>query len=86
MATIQDSLDYYEDQYVAEASVHRDASASCYGRAKYVLVQPIVVPEFKLRHVERKIFLADLMERANYATLEDRPEPFAEKRRSMRPR
>ena len=49
-------------------------SASCYSRAEYVLVESVVVPEFKLRHVQRKILFADLMKRTHHATLEDRPE------------
>ena len=52
------------------------ASASCYGRAENVLVEPMVVPKLKFRHVERKILFADLMKRPDHATLEDRPESF----------
>lgn len=51
-------------------------SATCYRRAEYVTVFPVVVAEFKLRDIERKILFADLMERAHHATLEDRPEAF----------
>ena len=52
------------------------ASASCYGRAEDVLVHAVVIAELKFRHIERKIFLTDLMKRADHATLEDRPEAF----------
>lgn len=48
----------------------------CYGRAEDILVKPVIVAKFGLRHIERKIFLADLMKRSDHATLEDRPETF----------
>ena len=51
-------------------------SASCYGCAKYILVEPVVVPELKFRHIEGQIFLADLMKRPDHTTLEDRPKAF----------
>jgi len=35
---------------------------------------PIVVAELELRDVERHVFLADLVERADHTALEDRPE------------
>src|SRR5258708_36937120 len=41
-----------------------------------VFVLAVVVPELKLRDVQRQILLADLVERADDATLEDRPEAF----------
>ena len=52
------------------------ASASCYGRAEDVLVEPVVVPELKFRHVKGKIFLADFMKRPDHTALEDRPKAF----------
>lgn len=69
---------------VARSSLHISSehalpvarSASCYGRAKDVLVRPIVVPKLKLGHIEGQIFFADLMKRSHYTTLEDRPEAF----------
>jgi hypothetical protein len=39
-----------------------------------IIVEPIVVSELKLSDVQRQIFRGDFVERANYATLEDRPE------------
>ena len=45
-------------------------------RAEDVSVVPIVVSELELVDVERKIFLADFMERTDYSALDDRPEPF----------
>lgn len=44
--------------------------------AENIPIEPIVVSELKLSDVQRHIFCADLMERANNATLEDRPEAF----------
>src|SRR3954452_22827548 len=49
-------------------------SAPCYSRAENIRVMPIVVPELKLRNVERHVFGADLVEAADNAALEDRPE------------
>lgn len=57
----------------AEHALPAACSASCYGRAKDVLVEPVVIAKFKLGHVERKILFADLMKRPHHATLEDRP-------------
>ena len=41
-----------------------------------VRVVPIVIAELKLRDVQRQILVADLVERADDAALEDRPEAF----------
>jgi hypothetical protein len=51
-------------------------SAACYRHPEDVGAMPIVVAEFELRDVQRHIFLAHLVERANHAALEDRPEAF----------
>jgi len=37
--------------YVAETYASCDVSASCYGRAKDILVEPMVVPKLKFSHV-----------------------------------
>ena len=37
---------------------------------------PVVVAELELRHIERQIFTAHFMERADHATLQDGPEAF----------
>ena len=42
-------------------------------RTENVRIHPVVVPELELVHVEGEIFLADLVERADDATLHDRP-------------
>jgi prevent-host-death family protein len=41
-----------------------------------VLVKPVVIPELELSNIERQIFAAHFVERANHAALEDRPEAF----------
>jgi hypothetical protein len=43
------------------------ASATCYSGSEYVGVIAIVMPELKFRNVERQIFAADLVERADNA-------------------
>ena len=60
----------------AGSSLSALASASCYGRAKDVCVEAVVVPELEFRHVEWQMFLADLMKRPDHTALEDRPEPL----------
>ena len=39
-----------------------------------VVVQAVVIPEGELRDVQRRILGADLVERADHAALQDRPE------------
>jgi hypothetical protein len=51
-------------------------SASANGRAENIGIHPIVITELKLRNVQRHIFFADLVERADNAALEDRPKTF----------
>src|SRR5947209_836197 len=50
------------------------ASRNC--RSEDVRVSAIVVAELKFRNVERHVFAADLVERADNAALEDRPKAF----------
>lgn len=45
-------------------------------RSEDVRIHPIVVTELELGDVQRQIFLADFVETADDATLEDRPKPF----------
>jgi hypothetical protein len=47
-------------------------STNC--RAEYIGVFPIVIAELELSNIERHVFGADLMERADDPALEDRPE------------
>jgi hypothetical protein len=49
-------------------------SAPCYGSAENVLVVPIVIPELELGNVEGEILLGDVMERAENAAIQERPE------------
>src|SRR5271157_3892421 len=58
----------------SEASASQRASAPCYGLAEDVLAVPVVVTPFKLGHVERQILRADVVERADDAALQQRPE------------
>src|SRR5258708_16760242 len=49
-------------------------ASDCRGEDIFVLA--VIVPELKLRNVQRQILLTDLVERADHAALEDRPEAF----------
>ena len=44
--------------------------------AKDVRIHPIIVAELELGNIERRIFPAHLVERADDATLDNRPEAF----------
>jgi hypothetical protein len=44
--------------------------------SKNVTVEPIIISELKLRDIQRHVFGAYLMERADDAALEDAPKPF----------
>jgi hypothetical protein len=46
---------------------------SAYRRSEHVGIEAVVVAELKLRDIERHIFCAHLVERADHAALEDRP-------------
>ena len=48
--------------------------ATFYRRPKDIRVKPIVIPELKFCNVKCHVFAAHLMERADDAALEDRPE------------
>jgi hypothetical protein len=58
----------------SKASASQRASAPCYGLAEDVLVVPMVVAPFEFRHLERQIFRAGVVERADDAALQQRPE------------
>ena len=60
----------------AETDASDLVSATCYRLPKNVGVMPIIVAELELRDVERHIFLAHFVERADDAALENRPEAF----------
>jgi hypothetical protein len=51
-------------------------SAACYRLLKHVRIHPVIVTELKLRDVERHVFCAHFVERADHAAFEDRPEAF----------
>jgi hypothetical protein len=61
---------------IAETFASVRVSAPCYRFAEYVGFFPVVESELKLREVQRQIFSADMMVRAEYATLQKRPEGF----------
>ena len=50
--------------------------AATNGRPENIGVLPVVVPELKLRDVQRQIFAADLVVAADDAALNQRPEAF----------
>jgi len=52
------------------------ASASLDRRSEDIRVRPIIITELELRNIERHIFAAHFVERADDAALEDRPEAF----------
>ncbi len=52
------------------------ASASTNRRAEDVRIGAVIVAELKFRNVQRQIFVAHFMERADDAAFEDRPETF----------
>ena len=45
-------------------------------RSKNVRVPPVIIAELELGNIERHIFAAHFMERADHAALDDRPEAF----------
>jgi hypothetical protein len=45
-------------------------------RSEHVGIKTIIVSKLKLGNVQRHIFDAHFVERADYATFEDRPETF----------
>jgi hypothetical protein len=61
---------------LAETDASDHASAACYRFLKHIGVHAIVVAELKLRDVQRHIFCAHLVERADHAALEQRPKAF----------
>src|SRR6266849_4919502 len=67
----------------AIASVH--ASAACYCGPEDVGVLPVVMPELKLREVERQVLLGDVVVRADDSALEERPEAIEVRRVDVAP-
>src|SRR5213083_189996 len=60
----------------AEATAAADASAMCYGTSEHVSVLPVVVPEHEFIEVERQVFRADVVIRADDATFQQGPKTF----------
>src|SRR6266540_4961038 len=65
-------------QLLAAAMVHFvvETSASRNRRPENVRILAVIVAELKFRNIQRHIFAADFVERADDAALEDRPEAF----------
>jgi hypothetical protein len=61
---------------LAETDASDFVSAACYRGSEHVGIVAVVITELKLRDVQRQIFSAHLVERTDYAALEDRPEAF----------
>jgi hypothetical protein len=61
---------------LAETDASDLVSAACYRLTEDIRVGAVVVPELKLRDVQRHVFAADLVEAADDAALEDAPETF----------
>src|SRR5438132_9688773 len=70
----------------AEATAASDASAVCYRFPEHVGVVPVVVAEHELVQVEREVFSADVVIRADDAALQERPEVFDGVRVDVPPR
>jgi len=51
-------------------------SASPDRRSENVRVLPVIISELKLGNIQRHIFAAHFVERADYAALQDRPKSF----------
>ena len=51
-------------------------SASADRRSENVRIFAVIIAELELRNIQRKILFADVMEGADHAALEDRPEAF----------
>src|SRR5580692_2628346 len=58
---------------LAETDASDLVSAACYRLLEHVGVHAVIIADLKLRDVERHIFGAHLMERANHAPFEDAP-------------
>jgi hypothetical protein len=61
---------------LAETDASDLVSAACYRFPEDVGIMPIIVAELELRDIQGHVLFADLVERANHAALEDRPEAF----------
>ena len=56
------------------SKVRAQCSTSLNRRSKNVIVEAILVPKLELRNVKMQVFLAHVVESADDAALEDRPE------------
>ena len=59
---------------LAETATSNHASAACYRASEHVGIEAVVISELKLGNIERHIFCAHFVERADQAAFEERPE------------
>jgi hypothetical protein len=57
------------------SAASQPVSASSYRLTENVFVVSVVVPPFEFGHVKRQVFGADVVERANDAAFQEKPEP-----------
>ena len=73
---VEQELHFTLPYVFAESALPAANSASCYGCFEDVLVEPVVIAELELSHVQRQILTAHFMERTHHATFQDGPEAF----------
>ncbi len=64
----------WQRKALAGPAASQPASATSYRRPEDIGVRAVIVAPFKLGDIERQILLRDVMERAENATLQERPE------------
>jgi len=64
----------------SEHALPATCSASCYDSLKDVRILPVIMPERKLRKVERQVVFADLVIGADHAPLQQAPEAIQVRR------
>jgi hypothetical protein len=62
---------------ISEADAAFCASAASYGRPEDIWIVPVVVAELELSHIERQIFVANLVERPHHSAFDERPETLS---------
>ena len=60
----------------SETPTKARVSAPCYRGSEDIAVLAVIVPELEFGDIQRQVLAADLMERADHAAFEDRPEPL----------
>ncbi len=75
MATSIASVRWHRSQ-LAETDASDHASAACYRCPEHVGIEAVVIAELKFSDIQRHVLGAHLVERADHAALEQRPETF----------